>query len=495
MEYLVNSREMKTCDTNTIEHFKVPSMVLMERAALSVIEVIQEKEISCNHVLVVCGTGNNGGDGMAIARLLYLSHIPVEVYLYGNKTHFSKQAKEQYEILTSYGVPFIDEMEDANSYSLIIDALFGIGLSRKLDDELVHLMERLNQSSAHRLAVDIPSGVSADNGTVLGGAFKADDTVTFAYCKTGMVLFPGAEYCGNITVKDIGIGEESWLDKRPAAYAITKEDLNFLNNRAADSNKGTFGKVLLVAGSVNMAGAAVLAAKAAYRSGCGLVRIYTPEENRIILQTAVPEAVLTTYSAKKADTQQLIECLSWADVIILGPGIGKSDVAHSIVKTVLKNAAVPMVVDADALNIIAEQTEQLLRPHTELVLTPHLGEMSRLKQLAVSYIKENIEQVAEDFAREYNVICVLKDSRTVTAIPYGKTFINRNGNSGMATAGSGDVLSGIIGSLMAQGLSAEQAAPLGVYVHAAAADERSKTVSKHGLTAGEIINGLSDVLS
>ena len=244
-----------------------------------------------------------------------------------------------------------------------------------------------------------------------------------------------------------------------------------------------------------MAGAAVLAAKAAYRSGGGLVRIYTPEENRIILQTAVPEAILTTYSAKKADTQQLIECLSWADVIILGPGIGKSDVAHSIVKTVLKNAAVPMVVDADALNIIAEQTEQLLRPHTELVLTPHLGEMSRLKQLAVSYIKENIEQVAEDFAREYNVICVLKDSRTVTAIPYGKTFINRNGNSGMATAGSGDVLSGIIGSLMAQGLSAEQAAPLGVYVHAAAADERSKTVSKHGLTAGEIINGLSDVLS
>lgn len=227
MEYLVNSREMKTCDTNTIEHFKVPSMVLMERAALSAIEVIQEKEISCNRVLVVCGTGNNGGDGMAIARLLYLSHIPVEVYLYGNKTHFSKQAKEQYEILTSYGVPFIDEMEDANSYSLIIDALFGIGLSRKLDDELVHLMERLNQSSAHRLAVDIPSGVSADNGAVLGGAFKADDTVTFAYCKTGMVLFPGAEYCGNITVKDIGIGEESWLDKRPAAYAITKEDLNF----------------------------------------------------------------------------------------------------------------------------------------------------------------------------------------------------------------------------------------------------------------------------
>ena len=495
MEYLVNSREMKTCDTNTIEHFKVPSMVLMERAALSAIEVIQEKEISCNRVLVVCGTGNNGGDGMAIARLLYLSHIPVEVYLYGNKTHFSKQAKEQYEILTSYGVPFIDEMEDANSYSLIIDALFGIGLSRKLDDELVHLMERLNQSSAHRLAVDIPSGISADNGAVLGGAFKADDTVTFAYCKTGMVLFPGEEYCGNITVKDIGIGEESWLDKRPAAYAITKEDLNSLNNRAADSNKGTFGKVLLVAGSVNMAGAAVLAAKAAYRSGCGLVRIYTPEENRIILQTAVPEAILTTYSAKKADTQQLIECLSWADVIILGPGIGKSDVAHSIVKTVLKNAAVPMVVDADALNIIAEQTEQLLRPHTELVLTPHLGEMSRLKQLAVSYIKENIEQVAEDFAREYNVICVLKDSRTVTAIPYGKTFINRNGNSGMATAGSGDVLSGIIGSLMAQGLSAEQAAPLGVYVHAAAADERSKTVSMHGLTAGEIINGLSDELS
>lgn len=492
MEYLVNAREMKQCDNNTIAHFGIPSFVLMERAALSVVDIICKLEqYTTKKVLVLCGTGNNGADGMAVARLLFLKKMDVQVYFAGNRKKFSQEAKKQYDILEQYQVPFTETLTD--SYDIIVDAVFGIGLSRKLEDATQQLLEQINSFRGFKIAVDIPSGIAADTGNIMGNAFRADVTVTFAYRKMGMLLYPGAAYCGDICVADIGIDKHSWLDKKPSLYALTQQDVLPYLSRNADGNKGTFGKVLLIAGSVNMAGAAILAAGAAYTTGCGLVRIFTPEENRIILQTAVPEAILTTYQGKRVDMTLLNECLAWADVIVIGPGLGTDDTAKGIVKNTLKNAAVPMVVDADALNIIAAQVEQLLKPHTELILTPHLGEMARLNQMAVSYIKENIVQVAEEFAREYNVICVLKDSRTITAVPYGKTYLNTSGNSGMATAGSGDVLTGIIGSLIAQGIHAEQAAPLGVYLHGAAADASVNKVGEHALRASTIIAGLPEV--
>lgn len=492
MKYLVNSREMKYCDTNTIEHFKIPSMVLMERAALRVVEVIEKEQLSYQTVLVVCGSGNNGADGMAVARMLHLKGKEVSVYLAGEKDRFSPQAKEQYEILSQYQVPFVQDLE--GSYDMVLDAVFGIGLSRQLDDKMATLMNRLNEMTGHKVAVDIPSGVSADNGAVMGAAFRADFTVTFAYKKVGMVLYPGAAYCGKLHVCDIGIEEHSWLDKKPSVYEVTKDDLALIQNRADDSNKGSFGKVLIIAGSVNMAGAAVLSAKAAYAAGCGLVQVFTPEENRVILQTAVPEAILKTYSAKKPEQELLNESLSWADVIVIGPGLGRSEGARQMVKTTLKNAAVPMVVDADALNLIAEDVNCLMKPHTEMIVTPHLGEMARLNGNAVSYIKENIVESAEDFARTYNVITVLKDTRTVTSVPYGKTYINTAGNNGMATAGSGDVLSGILGSLIAQGTPPEEAAPYGVFLHAVAGDAQAELTGKHALTAGAMIEGIAKVL-
>lgn len=492
MEYLVNSREMKYCDTNTIEHYGVPSLVLMERAALRVVEVIHQEAFCAEKILVVCGTGNNGADGMAVARLLMLEGKDVSVYLAGSKERFSPEAKLQYEILGRYGVSFVPDVED--SYDLIVDAVFGIGLSRQLDEQMISLMQKLNEKNGCKLAVDIPSGVSADDGSVMGAAFMADHTVTFAYCKVGMVLYPGTAVCGKIHICDIGIDEHSWMDKKPSVYRMTSDDLTVLHQREASGNKGTFGKVLIIAGSVQMAGAAVLSARAAYAAGCGLVKVFTPEENRVILQTAVPEAILATYTAKRPELDFLNTCMAWADVIVVGPGIGTTDASRQIVKTVLSNAAVPMVVDADALNLIAEDVTRLLKPHTEMIVTPHLGEMSRLAGNAVSYIKENILQTAEEFARTYNVICVLKDARTVVSVPYGKTYLNTAGNDGMATAGSGDVLSGILGSLIAQGVTPEEVAPLGVYLHAVSADEQVKITGKHALTAGGIIEGIQKVL-
>lgn len=272
-------------------------------------------------------------------------------------------------------------------------------------------------------------------------------------------------------------------------------DLSLLAARESHSNKGTFGRLLVIAGSQGMSGAAYLCAKAAYASGCGLVRIFTPEENRAILQTQLPEAVITAYSSKKAEAPQLLEAMSWADTIVCGPGIGTPDTAAGMVRTVIKNAAVPVLLDADALNVIAKDTNLLLLPHTELVVTPHLGEMSRLTGDSVAYLQNHLIEAADEFARQYNVICVLKDEHTATAIPYSQTWLNVSGNAGLATAGSGDVLSGIIGGLMAQGIRVEQAAPLGVYLHGKAGEAAGARRSMRGMTASDIHDGMCEILA
>lgn len=490
MKYIVNSREMKMYDNNTTEHYKIPSIVLMERAAVSFVEEIKKCGIDLSRVLVVCGNGNNGGDGLAIARILKTEGYHVDIVGIGDKQKASEANRLQQKILSAYQFEIVSQIPENKSYTTVIDAIFGVGLSRSIEGDYKNLLEQMNALEGTKIAVDIASGISADNGAVPGTAFKADITITFAYEKLGMRLWPGAGYSGKIFVEDIGIGELSWLGRKPSVAAFEEQELAFLAERISHSNKGTYGKLLLIAGSVDMAGAACLAAKAAYAAGCGLVRIVTPEENRTILQTTVPEAVLTTYPAKKLDLTQLTEEIARADVIVCGPGIGMSDTAGQIVKCVLQNAAVPVLFDADALNLIARDTSVLLRPHTEMVVTPHPGEMSRLTGDAIAYIGSRLIEVAEEFARQYNVICVLKDARTVTSVPYSQTYLNLSGNAGMAVAGSGDVLSGIIGSLMAQGMAAEKAAPLGVYVHGKAGDMIRKNTGMRGLMASDIVEGL-----
>jgi NAD(P)H-hydrate epimerase len=491
MEWIVNAKEMKLCDQNTMQYYGIPSMVLMERAALKTVDVIMDADYQTRQILIVCGVGNNGGDGMAIARLLAQRGCCISILLIGDNKKFTDETKKQYEICKQYQIPFVSLLDlECTSYTLIIDALFGVGLSRNLSGEYYDIIEKLNHMNAGKIAIDIPSGISADNGAIMGTAFRADTTITFAYRKLGLVLYPGVDYAGKVIVADIGIDDNSWLDKKPGICTLDDSDMREALKRSEDGNKGTFGKVLVIAGSINMAGAAYFTAKAAYKSGCGLVRIYTVEENRTMLQTKLPEALLTTYSAKKPDMQQLNEALEWAETIVIGPGIGTDDTANIILKNTLKNAAVPIVVDADALNLIANDTQILLKPHTEMVVTPHMGEMARLCGDSITYLKENRMDAAEEFAREYNVVCVLKDARTVTAVPYGRTYINQNGNSGMATGGSGDVLAGLIAGLIAQGIHSEFAAPAAVYLHAKAGDEAAKKIGKHAMIASDILEHL-----
>jgi NAD(P)H-hydrate epimerase len=377
-------------------------------------------------------------------------------------------------------------------YALIVDALFGIGLSRDITGGLAVLLGTLNETDAWRVSVDIASGIDADTGAVLGCAFHADDTITFSYGKVGQYLWPGSDFSGRVHVMPMGITEASWLEQKPRIAVLDEAELSLLPPRPAHSNKGTYGKLLIIAGSAGMAGAAVLAAQAAYRMGCGLVKVVTPEENRIILQTAVPEALLLPYGIKPGE-KELTEALKWADAVVVGPGIGTGILAQHIVKVTLQHCRVPLVVDADALNVIARDTGQLHTAHAPMIVTPHLGEMARLTGKKVPELQKDLPQAAASFAKEYQTICVLKDFRTVTAVPGGLMYLNLSGNPGMATAGSGDVLSGIIGSLLAQGMKPEEAAPLGVSIHGLAGDAAKERRGERALLASDIIQGVGEL--
>lgn len=498
MEIITNSAEMKQWDTNTITYYGIPSLVLMERAALGVFEEIRRRGLLGRHALVICGLGNNGGDGLAVARLLHLAGTPVTVLIAPHKEKMSQETGQQYEILAKYGVAVVHEAEAlyGASFGLVVDALFGIGLGREIQGTYAKWLEYANSLMAYRLAIDIPSGINANDGQLMGCGFLADLTVTFAYKKIGHLLYPGSRYSGEVVVKDIGISRESRLEASPSCYALGREDLALLPKRPAYSNKGTFGKVLVVAGKKNMAGAAVFSAKAALAAGSGLVKVFTTEENRVILQQLVPEAILETYDPAEGGpkaAEKLKAQLDWADVAVAGPGIGTKEAAPSLVECVLGQSRVPLVLDADGLNICGERPGLLKGHQGPVIVTPHLGEMARLTGWGIPRIQRELLSVAEGFARDYGVICVLKDARTVIATPKGRCYVNTTGNQGMATAGSGDVLTGILAALLAQGMEPEEAAALGVCLHGLSGDEAALRVGHYGMMAQDIIEGIRSV--
>ena len=506
MDILIDSKQMKQCDKNTIEHFGVPSLVLMERAALAVTEEIEicfrecikaegtqnDRGMEGKKALIVCGFGNNGGDGFAVGRLLWQRGVSVTIVISPESGRISEETQIQRDIVEKYQIPSVSQIPEQD-FDVVVDALFGIGLTRDLTGIYQEYILKMNGMSGLKVAVDIPSGVHADSGVIMGTSFCADLTVTFAFVKLGLLLFPGAEYAGRVIVRDIGIDHHSFLTEQPACFRLTMNDLKNIPSRKVRSNKGSYGKVLVAAGQNNMAGAAFFSGKAAYLTGAGLVKVLTAEENRVILQQLLPEAILGTFQ-EPVMAEKLKEALEWVSVVAAGPGIGTESGAECLVKYILKCAKVPVVLDADGLNILAGHLEWLKEAKVPVIVTPHLGEMARLTHKKIDAIKEQLLQTAKDFAAEYQVICVLKDARTVTAWPDGRTWINTSGNNGMATAGSGDVLTGIIAGLIAQGMKPGEAAAMGVYLHGLAGDRQAAQKGVYGLTAQDILDGIWQVL-
>lgn len=489
---VVTKEEMKLSDKAAIEIMKMPDLVLMERAAYACYETILEKNLPVERVLAVCGSGNNGGDGIAIARMLHLAGISVEILDTGNPRHRTDSNKRQHDIAENYGVRWT-KTEDFSSYSLIIDAVFGVGLSRNLSDEYNHLFRKINQSAACIFAVDIPSGVDGNTGQLMGEAISADVTVTMAFEKPGLLLYPGAFYAGELLTADIGIYEHPSLAYLPSIFHLDERDEEMLPNRREDGNKGSFGKVLLVAGSYGMCGAAYMAASACIRSGAGMVKICTHESNRGILQQQLPEALISCYN-NVLNFDTIKKDLAWADVVGIGPGLGQSEMAKELLDFILKESDLPLLIDADGLNLLAKEKEKLLTYQGPVVITPHMGEMSRLTGQSISEIAKDRFAVAGNFAEKYHCLCVLKDARTLLAEDKEHFFISSTGNSGMATAGSGDVLSGMILAFLGQTKDVRKAAILGVHFHGIAGDLAAEVYGKISMKAGDIIESIPQVL-
>jgi len=524
MKKIITTHQMKALDNHTINTMGMPSLLLMERAALAAVTVLKNEKFNLSKVLVICGTGNNGGDGIAIGRLLHLAGITVDVYLAGNIEKTSEEHKIQKKIAENYGTTFVNNLK-LSEYTTIVDSVFGIGLSRIPADEYQQLFHKINKTAAKVLAVDIPSGIHGDNGQIMGEAVSADVTVTFAYAKPGLLLYPGANYAGKVIVKDIGIYEHGAAEKS-RIRVIEKSDMNLLPPRVKHGNKSSFGKVLLIAGSYNMSGAAYLCGKACFNTGTGMVKIHTTESNRKILQKQLPEAMLSTYLdgeeyqeynedgnctkfreyaeyreytqyQEHAEYQELKKAIEWCDVIGIGPGIGTGQAAGEMVSYLLQNTDKPLIIDADGLNLLSENMEQLKNHKGICIVTPHIGEMARLMGEKIDKIKEDPIGAALSFAEKYQVICVLKDARTVIAQPDGECFINLSGNSGMATAGSGDVLTGIISGFIAQGECRrrwKRGCPAPHHGHSASKME-ALTAPHHGHSASKMEAGAITALS
>lgn len=491
MIYLPTGEQMRRADLYTIEEIGVPSMVLMERAALEVVRCMEEEQLDFRKVLVICGSGNNGGDGYAIARLLHLKGHDVTIFFAGNSQKRSEENAQQAKIAAHYEIPVITNL-GTEEYSVIIDALFGTGLKREVTGHYREVLCSVNQMTGKKVAVDLPSGIHDTTGARMGIAFCADLTVAIAFPKRGLFLQEGNVCAGKILTGDIGISSETFSEGT-VTFGYEKQDL-FLGfpKRKKNSHKGSYGKVLMIAGSKGMSGAAYLSAKAAYAVGAGLVQIYTHEENRVILQQLLPEAIITTYDT--FDSEQLEKLIQWADLIGIGCGLGKSDTAERVMQYTLKRALVPCVVDADGINILSKHMEWIEETNALIVLTPHMKEMSRMLQCSVKELIEQRMEKLHAFVERYKVVCVLKDARTLVAKEHQNTYLNLSGNAAMAKAGSGDVLAGVIVGILAQQCEPYTSACLGVFLHGLAGDMARDKKGAYSVLASDLVAEISSVL-
>lgn len=524
--YVVNAAEMKRLDICTMQKFGMSQMVLMERAALVTQEEIKKRKYwkskNAASVLIVAGNGNNGGDGLALGRLFLLDGLRVTVLISGEKEKYSDAMQKQLDIYKAYGgkLSFYYNSEKKllvppESYAMVVDALFGTGLSRKVEGNLAELIQWMNQCKTYKVAMDIPSGISSDTGNVLGEAFRADLTVSYAYTKCGCLLYPGRELCGELCVRDIGISDFSFLAEEPCGFTYERSTkaCSLLPERNQNSHKGTYGKVVLIAGSRETPGAAILAGKAVLRSGAGMLKMIMPESNREMTVKALPEALLGVYQNQEQIDRILQESATWCDCIVAGPGIGKGPQAYYILKWVLQHTFCPLILDADALNILAEDADlfqkmvfRAQKGHI-VICTPHMGELGRLLHVPIMQLQQDRIMMLENFCKSTSCILVSKDAATVVGCfnQSGKFqyYINQSGNSGMATAGSGDVLAGIIGAFVAAEAAVKQkerhdmyckAAIAGVYLHGCAGDYAAGILGEVSIVAGDLIKFLSPVL-
>ena len=502
---LATPKEMKAIDQETISSGFSKAIDLMEKAGKAV-----AGEVAClvrkGQVSIFCGKGNNGGDGLVAARYLIKKKRKVKVYLFGEKKEIKGEAGQNlrtflklrgkvFEVKNREGLKKVEE--ECRSSAVIIDALLGIGLKGEVTGLIVQGINLINSLKKKVIAVDIPSGLDGERGIALGACVEAFETVTFGLGKPGLFLAPGAKFSGQVKIVDIGLSEVAIKEKKLAHHLLERKEIAaLLPRRKLDAHKGDNGHVLLVAGSEGLTGAACLTALGSLRSGAGLVTLGLPASLNVIAAAKLTEIMtkpLPETKERSISPEALSTILDFSKrckAVAIGPGLSRYPETGKLVLELIPRLHIPVVIDADALFALTDNLEVLTRARGPLILTPHLGEMGRLVGKKTGEVKENKIEIARDFSKTYKAVVVLKGARTLIADSGGDIFINPTGNPSLASGGTGDVLTGIIASFLAQGLKPLEAAKLGVYLHGLAADEISLSRGPWGVIATDILNQL-----
>jgi NAD(P)H-hydrate epimerase len=515
---LLTAAEMRELDRRAIAEVGIPSLVLMENAGRSTYQVLRREfpELS-GEVAVLAGRGNNGGDGFVVARYLANAGTPVAVFLLGRRDQVGGDARVNLEILAHQGLEVVEILEESHLQAaldrlaragLIVDALLGTGLNSPVTGLLASLIHQVNHLKRQVLAVDLPSGLSADTGEALGVAVKADVTVTCGWPKIGLIMAPGRGYVGRLWQADLSVPPDLAREAK-VSMAEARELRGLLPPRPWDSNKGTFGHLLVLAGSEGKTGAAALASRGGLRAGAGLVTLGVAQSLIDIMAVKITEAMtlpLPQAEEARALGRRALEPIEafarGCAALALGPGLGTHPETRELVRTLVQRLDRPMVVDADGINALAGDPSGLplnnktknLGAAAPRILTPHPGELARLLGCSVKEVQSRRLAVARETAAQYGAVLVLKGAQTIVAAPDGRLSLNPTGNPALASGGTGDVLTGLIGGFLAQGLSAWDAARLGVYLHGLCADRFAARHGPRGLVAGDLLSLFPEVL-
>ena len=503
---LSDSVQMKQMDKEAVKT-GIPDIILMENASIKSFFHIKNRYENIEGALAVvfAGVGNNGGDALAIARHLYNSGANVFIYMLADQEKLNASPKINFEIIKNMGIQYksVNNTDDFNEElirecDIIVDGIFGIGLSREIEGLFKKAIELINESDAFIVSVDIPSGIKADTGKIMGIAVEADLTPTFALAKPGHFLYPGREFSGEVEVVDITTPKYIIDEFDADFYSIDKNDV-IIRLKEQNSHKGMYGHLAVVGGSTGKSGAIIMASKAAIRAGAGLVSAVIPDTINAAFESNILEAMSFPvesddgmFGEKSLDT--IVEFSEAKDAAVFGMGLGVNEATEKLTKYMLKIGK-PLLIDADGINCLAKNVELLKARKYPTILTPHPKEFSRLINLPVKEIMNNRLEIIKEFAIEYNVILVLKTADTTVTTPEGKTFINTTGNPGLSTGGSGDVLSGIIGSFLAQGYDTVQAAVNGVFLHGLSADiAYNDGLSYESITPSDVIEYINEAI-
>lgn len=508
---LVTADEMRMLDQKAINEYGIPGIVLMENAGLAVVHVIKDHfsgSLERKRILVFAGKGNNGGDGFVVARHLANAGCDVKIFLLCKPEELQGDALINWKIARKMNIRYqlIISDRDLNVVKvglmyteLLVDGIFGTGFKGGVQGTVAKLIDIVNETGKPVVAIDLPSGMEADTGRVIGPCIKAQYTVTLALPKVGLVLEPAAPFVGKLVTADISLPRELIIKQQFNRYLLGHSLCkSFLPVRADDSHKGSYGHVMVIGGSPGMTGAVALAVGGAVRSGAGLVTAAVPTSLNPVLETKLTEAMSLPLPETGEGTLSLSalepirNCVS-NKVAVLGPGLSRHKEAQDIARAFVLNLTCPTVLDADALFSLVDCSEHLKNSRYPVVLTPHPGEMARLLGKSIGEVQGDRIRAVTEAVKKYNSIVVLKGAKTLVATPEGHLYVNSTGNPGMATGGSGDVLAGMIGAFMAQGIKGEHAAAIAVYVHGRAGDLAAGDKSQISLTAGDIIDYLPKV--